>query len=254
MRPKAQLQFGRVLLQRGKAPLAGLFAGSSDRLALGAKVYANTVIHGLVSALQESFPGVRHLAGDERFTGLALAYIRVHPPQRRALIAGFGAAFADFIDDAANVPCGAALADLARLEWAWLACYHAADAQPLPLTALAGLSAEALAQARFDFQPALHLITSPHDLAALWACGREAAAAPASWAGASALALVRDDFTIRLLPHPPGIHAGLEALAAGQTFAQAQGLVADGDAFLAALVTLIQSGALIAITLPETAS
>ena len=78
---------------------------------------------------------MRKLVGDDFFRGMAGAYVAGEKPQTPVLI-GYGASFADFI---ARFPPAEAipyLADVARLENAWVEAYHSADAAPLDLAAL----------------------------------------------------------------------------------------------------------------------
>ena len=74
---------------------------------------------------------------------MARAFIAQNRP-RSAIIAEYGDDLPDFIEGfeaASSVPY---LADVARIEMAWTQAYHAADAVPLGVEALAGIAAEAL--------------------------------------------------------------------------------------------------------------
>jgi hypothetical protein len=216
----AQMTFAQSILAGEPAALA-LFAGDADRIALGLRVHANNAMHALVTALRDSFPQLANRLGDAVFTGLAVAYARAHPPRRGALIAAFGAALPDFVEDAANLADADVLADLARTEWAWLQALHAPDATPLPLAALAALSPEALAGARLRLHPSLTLVPGRADIA-----------------------LIRDGDTVREVDIPADLAPALRALLAGESFAGAQASAADADAFITMLVRLIEAGAL----------
>ena len=61
------------------------------------------------------------------------------------------------------------LGDLARLEFAWLEAYHAAEAQPLPLAAIAALTAEQLVAARLRLHPSVRLLRSDYAVERIWA-------------------------------------------------------------------------------------
>ncbi len=101
------------------------------------------------------------MLGEAAFRELVQAYLRAHPPHRPSL-RDVGAKLPEFL---AGSPAAAELRgrhalapDLARLEWALLEAFDAADAPPLPRTALAALAPERWAGLRFAFQPALRLL------------------------------------------------------------------------------------------------
>ena len=99
--------------------------------------------------------------GEADFRGLVQAYLRAHPPHRPSL-RDAGARLPEFL---AGSPEAAALRsrhafapDLARLEWALVEAFDAADAPALPREALAAVAPERWAPLRFVFQPALRLL------------------------------------------------------------------------------------------------
>lgn len=134
-----------------------------DRLA----VYRNNVHVSLVESLADSFPIVRAQVGDDFFRAMARAHVQQHKPASPLLV-HFGEEFPDFISSfgpAAGLPW---LPDIARLERAWSQCWAAEDSPALPVTALAGFAAGALARARIAAHPAARIVTSPWPVASLW--------------------------------------------------------------------------------------
>ena len=65
---------------------------AADRL----RIYRNTFIGTLISALRLTFPVVERLVGQEFFEGSAAAFVERHPP-RSAYLNEYGAAFGDFL-------------------------------------------------------------------------------------------------------------------------------------------------------------
>jgi hypothetical protein len=109
-------------------------------------VYRNNVVHSLVTALAETYPVCRRFIGGEAFDALAAAFVRAHPPHTPVL-AEWGEAMAEFAPTflgPAGMPAAllGLVADLARLEWARQRAWHAADAGPLDMAALATALAE----------------------------------------------------------------------------------------------------------------
>ena len=89
------------------------------------------------------------------------AYLRAHPPSRPSL-RDAGAQLPGFL---AGSPAAAVLRerfafapDLARLEWAIVEAFDAADAEPLSREGLAAMPPERWAELQFVFQPALRLL------------------------------------------------------------------------------------------------
>ena len=60
------------------------------------------------------------------------------------------------------------LPDVAKLEWAMDSVFHAADAVPLDLQALAAVPPEVFATLRFDLHPASRIVCSPYPILRIW--------------------------------------------------------------------------------------
>jgi hypothetical protein len=218
--------------------------GSSDRRRFA--IYRNNVAVSLIASIAARYPVTRRLVGEEFFRAMARAYVAENKPATPVLI-HYGQGFPDFI--AAFEPARdiSYLADVARLENAWVEAYHAADATPLALACLAGFSADSLAEACASFHPAARLLNSAHPIASIWAAHQNAAApAPiAEWRGEAAL-ITRpvDEVRLRLLPE--GGYAFAATLRCGASIGEAHDStgVESFDAG-AHLVGLIEAGALI---------
>ena len=208
-------------------------------------VYRNNVAVSLIAAMEARFPVVRRLVGDEFFRGLARAYTARHKPQTAVLI-HYGAGFADFIaafEPARDLPY---LADVARLENAWVEASHSAEAEPADLTALARIDPEQFTELTFAFHPAVQLLKSDHPAGSIWAGhqGAGAASAPANWISEATLVTrPHADVLVRILP-PSGYEFAV-ALKSGATLAEAHAAARrDGFDAGAHLVGLIEAGAI----------
>ena len=163
---KLEGAFARAVLDASAAvpgPLARKAGGTPSRR-FG--VYRNNVYVGLIDVLANRFPVAARLVGDEFFRAMARNYVEKDPPRSPVLLR-YGEGFADFVADfppAAPVPY---LADVMRLEWAWHAAYHAADAEPLSLAALSEEVADA-AGARLTLHPSLHVVRSTYPVISIW--------------------------------------------------------------------------------------
>ena len=130
-------------------------------------VYRNTVAAGLCDALAANFPVIREMLGDEMFAAVAFDHTDAHPPANPVL-AHYGAAFADRIEEqqwAADVPY---LSDMARVERLHCEALFAADAVPLDPAALARLAPGEWTHARLTLHPATRFAGSRWPVAGLW--------------------------------------------------------------------------------------
>ena len=123
-------------------------------------VYRNNVAASLIEALAARFPVVKRLVGEEFFNAMAHAYVLREPPFSPLLI-HYGETFPAFIEafDAARpLPY---LGDVARIELARGRAYHAADADPLPRQAFAGLPKDRIGDQRVALHPSVRSSLPP---------------------------------------------------------------------------------------------
>ena len=130
MLEREQAAIAATLLQGPDHLPAGLFAGEDAAVLRGLRVHANTISHARLVALEETFPRTRAHLGDADFNRLSRIFVEAGGAEGRAL-SDIGRDFPGWLDD----PLAA---DVARVEWAWLESYHAAEAPPLRLADLAG--------------------------------------------------------------------------------------------------------------------
>ncbi|MGI9491561.1 MAG: HvfC/BufC N-terminal domain-containing protein [Geminicoccaceae bacterium] len=135
-------------------------------------VYRNSVAVGMIEALRATFPAVERLVGGDFFSAAARVYLDQDPP-RSPLLFRYGKTFGNFIEKfppAASVPY---LGDVARLEWARLEAYHAADHEPLAIDALGSVPENEIGELTFELHPSLALLQSPWPVVSLWAASTD---------------------------------------------------------------------------------
>ena len=214
----------------------------------GFAVYRNNVAVGLTKALEARYPVTRRLVGDGFFRAMAGAYIAGHKPQNAVLI-HYGADFPAFIAGFAPAAELVYLPDVAALENAWLEAYHAAEAEPLALAALAEVAPERLEGLRFVIHPAARWLRLASPAASIWAGhqGEGEPEAPEVWGPENAL-VARPDADVRVRILPPRGFDLLASLAEGAPLGEAAApLIAAGDDPGAHLVGLIAAGAFAAL-------
>jgi hypothetical protein len=188
--------------------------GPDTRLA----VYRNNVAHNAREALRAVYPVIERLVGEPFFDHAAARYGSAHPSTCGDIHA-YGERFGDFLaafEPAAGVPY---LPDVARLEWAMHAVFHAADPAPFPLERLAAVPAPGHAALRFVLSPACRLLASPWPVARLWALNQPGAAWDEGFdvhAGGEAVLVRRSGFEVELDPLPLAEFDLLRRLAGGQ--------------------------------------
>jgi Uncharacterized protein conserved in bacteria (DUF2063). len=89
-------------------------------------VYRNHYRITLIDALAATFPATLAAVGDDHFRAAARGYILTEPPSEPCL-AAYGESFPSFLAQLPPLAAWPYLADLARLEWAINAAFHAAD-------------------------------------------------------------------------------------------------------------------------------
>ncbi|MBK8908649.1 MAG: putative DNA-binding domain-containing protein [Rhodospirillales bacterium] len=226
-----------------------LFQGSSLRRQRGFRVYANNRMHALVSALGATFPAVQRSLGEKAFASVAIGFARRHPPARNALLLWYGASFPAFLESLEGM-IAPHLADLARLEWAWLEAYHAAEAEPLAAAQVAALTPEQVVAARLTLHPSARLLRSRWAVDRLWRGDPDLTVAGDGGVkeaeGARCLVVLRPEAMVLVFAVSPPVFAALAAFRDGAAFAEAT-LHLDGAGYLAELQAMIAAGLFTAI-------
>ncbi|WFR98621.1 DNA-binding domain-containing protein [Rhizobium tumorigenes] len=184
-------------------------------------VYRNNVTVSLIEALVSIYPAVQRLTGIEFFRAMARFHIRETPPSS-PLLFEYGREFPDFIERYEYAQSLPWLADVARLERAWLDCYHAADAAPIAATAFGSIPADRLAEAVFVPHPAVRITCSRFSAISIFVANREEGHARLIDAGQAQDALITrpgHDVIVRHLP--PGGVTFLTRLIAGDPLGSA---------------------------------
>lgn len=223
---------------------ADLFKGTCANWLRGMKIHANTVSHARLVALEETFPKTRDGLGHAIFNQLSRKYVE-YPGVTGFPLDQIGTIFADFLEDQ---QIDDAVADLARVEWAWLESYHAAEAAPLQLADLAGLGEDAILAVGIRLHPSVRTVTfaaSPH--------GSLVAEIP-DIADAAGILIARPYEQVLLSPLNAAQMAAIGHTSAPTTICNLFALLGeqeDETMLLPILISLIETGALTRISGPE---
>ncbi len=209
-------------------PLAPV-TGSEAQIAAGLAVYRNNVRAAYLRVLADAFPVVQRLVGEEFFRYLAHEYFHAQPP-RSPIVARYGDALPDFLgrfEPVAHLPY---LADVARLEIAWLGAYHAAEDQSLSGEKIFAALGENQDCARFAVHPSMRLISSSFPVHTIWLHNRNEDPAPLRLgvAGERVL-LIRPARKVEASAISHGLHAALQAISDGAHLGEAMDRVLESE-------------------------
>ncbi len=211
-------------------------------------IYRNNVLVGLCEALKAAYPVVCRIVGDEFFRAMARAYAMSEPPQSPIML-NYGAGFPSFIrafDPAAQLPY---LNDVARLEWAWVEAYHAAEAGSLGRSELASLDSQRAHAVVFKLHPSTRIVRSPFPSLTIWrtnVANGVPEAVDLHSGGEDAL-LTRPVAEVEVRQLPLGAAAFIQALEAGATVSGDTACALDDEPSFdlpSAITGLIESGAI----------
>ncbi|HEX6102718.1 MAG TPA: DNA-binding domain-containing protein [Alphaproteobacteria bacterium] len=231
-----QRRFHAAVLEGREGSVASLIEGDGIAPDRRLQIHRNAARLLLIEALTANFPATCRMVGGEFFTHAAAEFIRRHPP-RLPRLAEYGAELPDFLASfppAATLPW---LSDLARLEWAMLACQEAEEGLALTAADLEERAPETLPQLRFAPHPACRLLASPWpvDRIRSFALAPDGGFAPAMQGDPVRLLIRRTAAGVMLRRLGDADFTLLERLLAGFTLGEAlEGLESDPAPVLAA--------------------
>lgn len=217
-------------------------------------VYRNNVYASLTDALVAIFPAVQRMVGETFFRGAARVFLADGLPAHASLI-DYGAGFPAFLSGFEPAQGLTYLPHVARLELAWLAAYHGADAAPLVAADFASVPGVAMADMCFTLHPSLQLVESPMPVLELWRrhIEDEAVASLRLEARREVLMVLRPDAQIVLHALNEGEATMLRALASGASLGAAAeaGALHSGFELTPCLQRFISGGVFTAFHFPE---
>jgi hypothetical protein len=217
------------------------FAATIDQPVGGAMaVYRNTVIHGAVEALASNYPVVAQIVGEEMFEGIAVEFASAYPP-RTPVLALYGEAFADWIEQqpwASDLPY---LADVARVERLHVESLTTADGDPLT-----DIDNSELGTLKLRLHPAVRFNWLQTPAMSIWLAHQQAvpAAIEPEWKHEGALFARPTPFLMHKLRIGRPAHRILFGIRLGETVGASLAAAArlypdaDGNALFASLLNL----------------
>lgn len=220
----ADRPFTRGLLNPSEPTPDGVVGPEGKGARTRYNVYRNNVTVSLINAMADIFPATQRIVGEEFFRALAREYVRAHPPKSPLLFL-YGEHFASFLARFEHVQHLPYLADVARLERAWLTAYHAADAAPLDPGQLANFQPDQIGALAFTAKPGTAIITSSYPVFTIYAMNRDLmTVGPVDLTMAENVLITRPDADVLVTPISAPETAFFTALLeGGQTLESAAG-------------------------------
>ncbi|MFK0274353.1 putative DNA-binding domain-containing protein [Ensifer sp. NPDC090286] len=232
-------------------PTPAAVAGPNGKAAVKRfNVYRNNVTVSLIEALAATFPATERITGEAFFRAMARFHVRETPPNS-PLLFEYGHDFPDFIaryEYAKGMPW---LADVARIERAWLDAYHAADAPALAPSALSLVPPERLGDVVFEPHPASRIARSDYPAVTIFAVNRgRGPVGRIETADPESALITRPGLDVIVRNLAPGADLLLSRLLAGVPLAAAAAEAATRSPTLdltTAIATALEAGAFAAI-------
>lgn len=130
-------------------------------------IYRNAYRVRLIEALDDTYPVLHAVLGDEEFAALGEAFVAAQPSVHRS-IRWYGGELAPFLARCPPYAEQPIFAELALLEWTLAEVFDAADAEPKPRAALSAIDPSAWGELRFAFHPSLRRLHLEWNTAAVW--------------------------------------------------------------------------------------
>jgi hypothetical protein len=130
-------------------------------------IYRNAYRVRLIESLDDTYPVLHALLGDEVFVALGEEFVTAHPSVHRS-IRWYGGELSEFLRQCPPYTEQPILAEVALLEWTLAEVFDAADAEPKPRAALSAVDASAWSELHFEFHPSLRRLHFHWNTAAVW--------------------------------------------------------------------------------------
>lgn len=185
------------------------------------EIYRNAYRSRLIEALEDGYPNLHRLLGDEHFDTLGAGFVAAHSSVHRS-IRWYGRELAQFLRAEPAYRDQPRLAELAAFEWTLGEAFDSEDAIPLERAALNAIEPAAWGEMHFSFHPSLRRLALEWNTVAAWrALGEEGTPPdPARLAHPTSWLIWRQGLKNYFRSLEPIEERALEAAQAGARFAQ----------------------------------
>jgi hypothetical protein len=121
----------------------------------------------LIDALDDTYPILHAVLGDEVFAAMGEEFVQAHPSVHRS-IRWYGRELSEFLSRNSPYEEQPILAELALLEWTLAEVFDAADAESKPRAAFSAIDPSAWSELTFEFHPSLRRLHFRWNTVAAW--------------------------------------------------------------------------------------
>jgi hypothetical protein len=130
-------------------------------------IYHNAYRVRLIEALDDTYPMLHAVLGDEVFSSLGEAFVAAHPSVHRS-IRWYGRELAEYLRRSPPYDGQPILSELALLEWTLAEVFDSADARPVQRSALSAVDPSAWSELHFRFHPSVRRLQLHWNTVAVW--------------------------------------------------------------------------------------
>ena len=155
-------------LQKGDTLIKDAVTGT-EKVSLETRldIYANAYRYRLIEALEDTFPALHTLLGDEDFFNLGIEYLNTWPSTHFSL-RYFGHQMGHFLRVNDAYQDQAVVAEMAQFEWLLRTAFDAADTKVLSLEVLQQINPEDWPGLKFIFHPSVQRLDIRFNVPQLW--------------------------------------------------------------------------------------
>jgi hypothetical protein len=192
-------------------------------------IYANMYFYRLRDCLREDFSAVAAIVGEASFHNLVTDYLLAHPPHHFSLRYA-GEHLPEFLDTHPLLEQHPYLSALARLEYAIVDAFDAADVPPLSSDDLKRVRPEDWPHLRLQAAPSLRLLSARWPLGDLWQDAKDGCEIGMVEAKETHVRVWRKGLRVFHKTVEPSESAALSALIDGATFGAICEILVDAEA------------------------
>lgn len=130
-------------------------------------IYRHAYVARLIETLEDHYPALHEILGDEDFEALGASFIQGCPSVHRS-IRWYGRELAEFLGARSPFNEQPILAEIARFEWTLAEAFDSADVGTIGRDALAGVRPAEWAELTFSFHPSVHRLALEWNTVAAW--------------------------------------------------------------------------------------
>jgi hypothetical protein len=162
-----QQDMQRHLLGASSEVISGIVDAAPLSAAERLAIYRNAYQVRLIDALNDTFPVLHGLLGDEMFFALGEAFVAQHPSVHRS-IRWYGRELPDYLGRSEPYNEQPVLREVAMLEWTLAEVFDAPDGAALSRAAFSQIDPSRWSELSFEFHPSLRRLKFQWNTATIW--------------------------------------------------------------------------------------